>query len=348
MSNTIFKITNLTDGFTRRLAFSSAPSWAQLSGKLESIYGIREDDLCVSYIDLDGDEVVLSSSEELDDFYKVYSSSVEENVSAGQGDEDVRAIRFTVRSLSKVREGDETMTNETPANVPEVPSNVDVEGTNEFRTPEDDEESENGDTNTISSVDSSDVEEIPRGASLEAGPILEFETFILPHHFRRLGSNGPRGRGHHHHHGRGAHFHSGGHFHSRGRHHRGHTHLPPFVPHFMHGGVHPPFDVPPFPPHFGPTDVPMPPPHFGCRGRLGGRGGRGGRFGPHEHAHVYGQGRPEHHNHHHHHRGRHSHSFHHYFGARAGHAAPPPPPPPPFFAHARGGGFSMMHGVHVH
>ena len=92
MSNTFFKITNPLDGSVRRLTFDSTPSWAELSGKLEDIYSIPKDNVCVSYTDTDGDTVVLSSDTELKEYFEAFVSGPTDS-----------SIRFTVRSLSRVR-----------------------------------------------------------------------------------------------------------------------------------------------------------------------------------------------------------------------------------------------------
>ncbi|KIP06463.1 hypothetical protein PHLGIDRAFT_459391 [Phlebiopsis gigantea 11061_1 CR5-6] len=96
MSNIIFKISNPLDGCTRRLAFTSAPSWAELAGKLENIYSIPKEDVCVSYTNAIGDILVLSTDAELKEYYATFLRE--------QTDDSVRAIRFAVKSLSSIRE----------------------------------------------------------------------------------------------------------------------------------------------------------------------------------------------------------------------------------------------------
>ncbi|KAF9502375.1 hypothetical protein BDN71DRAFT_1437965 [Pleurotus eryngii] len=64
---TTFKLTK-RDGFTRRITFPSWPDWQTLAQKIESLYNIPFDNIGVSYVDNDGDEVTLSSQEELEDY----------------------------------------------------------------------------------------------------------------------------------------------------------------------------------------------------------------------------------------------------------------------------------------
>ena len=63
-----FKFTK--DGVTRRVAFAQLPSWLEISAKLEPLYGIPVEHIAISYTDVDGDEVTLSSQEELEDYYR--------------------------------------------------------------------------------------------------------------------------------------------------------------------------------------------------------------------------------------------------------------------------------------
>ncbi|KAJ8702243.1 hypothetical protein PTI98_000980 [Pleurotus ostreatus] len=64
---TTFKLTK-RDGLTRRITFPSWPDWQTLAQKIESLYNIPFDNIGVSYVDNDGDEVTLSSQEELEDY----------------------------------------------------------------------------------------------------------------------------------------------------------------------------------------------------------------------------------------------------------------------------------------
>ncbi|TFY82084.1 hypothetical protein EWM64_g1933 [Hericium alpestre] len=68
MSAVHFKLSKL-DGLTRRVSFSQRPSWDVLAAKIQLLYGLPVEHIAVSYIDTDGDEVTLSSEEELQDFY---------------------------------------------------------------------------------------------------------------------------------------------------------------------------------------------------------------------------------------------------------------------------------------
>ena len=92
MSNPTFKFTSSNDGFARRVSFPSMPAWAELAGKLESLYGIPKGNVGISYRDTDGDEVVISSDEELQAYVK---SNADENTR-----DAVEAMRFAVRNLN--------------------------------------------------------------------------------------------------------------------------------------------------------------------------------------------------------------------------------------------------------
>ncbi|KAG5341588.1 hypothetical protein C0989_009069 [Termitomyces sp. Mn162] len=84
-----FKLTEL-NGLTRRVTFPDKPSWNSLAAKIELLYGIPLEKVSVSYIDVDNDQVTLSSQEELDDFFATLHTN-------GQ------AIKFTVQDLPTVR-----------------------------------------------------------------------------------------------------------------------------------------------------------------------------------------------------------------------------------------------------
>ncbi|KAI0347841.1 hypothetical protein BDW22DRAFT_1321043 [Trametopsis cervina] len=103
MSRTLFKFTKPPEGTTRRVMFMEQPGWPVLSAKLESLYGISKGNVGVSYIDSDGDEVTLSSDDELRDFYK-YNNPTK---GFGHSGDAMKAIRFTVRDLSAMRAAEE-------------------------------------------------------------------------------------------------------------------------------------------------------------------------------------------------------------------------------------------------
>ncbi|KAJ7619180.1 hypothetical protein DFH06DRAFT_1011292 [Mycena polygramma] len=73
MSNTKFKITK--DGVTRRVTFSSQPSWNALAARIHTLFDIPIDKIGVSYIDADSDEVTLSSEDELRDYYQAFPAN---------------------------------------------------------------------------------------------------------------------------------------------------------------------------------------------------------------------------------------------------------------------------------
>ncbi|KAG1864732.1 hypothetical protein DFJ58DRAFT_655625 [Suillus subalutaceus] len=81
-------------GLTRRLTFPAHPSWAALSSKINETFGIATDNIGVSYLDQDGDEVTFSSEEELQDYYSTL------------GDTKFKLIRLSVQDLSSLRSTD--------------------------------------------------------------------------------------------------------------------------------------------------------------------------------------------------------------------------------------------------
>ncbi|KAL4241726.1 hypothetical protein ABKN59_000789 [Abortiporus biennis] len=96
MSNNkaLFKFMRPPDGFTRRVMFTQIPAWEELATKIESLYEIPKDKVAVSYVDVDGDEVTLSSDEELQELYKSNPQLLSD---------PPKAIKFTVRDLSVPR-----------------------------------------------------------------------------------------------------------------------------------------------------------------------------------------------------------------------------------------------------
>ncbi|KAA1467972.1 hypothetical protein DENSPDRAFT_833147, partial [Dentipellis sp. KUC8613] len=72
-SATHFKLSKL-DGLTRRVSFPHRPSWEALAAKIQLLYNLPLDRIAVSYLDADGDEVTLSSEEELREFYETTPS----------------------------------------------------------------------------------------------------------------------------------------------------------------------------------------------------------------------------------------------------------------------------------
>ncbi|KAG6334535.1 hypothetical protein ID866_4551 [Astraeus odoratus] len=63
-----FKLTK-RDGITRRVNFDERPNWSDLSAKIATLFNIPTENVAVSYVDADGDEITLSSDEELREFY---------------------------------------------------------------------------------------------------------------------------------------------------------------------------------------------------------------------------------------------------------------------------------------
>ena len=94
-----FKL-SMSDGLTRRISFPIRPSWSELATRIHALCNIPFNRLAVSYLDSDGDEVTLSSEEELRDFYE---SNVDNVVQGNQ------LIRFHVVELGPLRDTDNPM-----------------------------------------------------------------------------------------------------------------------------------------------------------------------------------------------------------------------------------------------
>lgn len=92
MTSTQFKLTK-PGGLTRRIHFDGKelPSWSALASKIESLFEIPIEKIGVAYLDSDGDEVTLSSEDELQDFYTaVHTPS--------------KTIKFVVQDLGSLRD----------------------------------------------------------------------------------------------------------------------------------------------------------------------------------------------------------------------------------------------------
>lgn len=94
-----FKL-SMSDGLTRRISFHTRPSWSELATRIQSFCNIPRNRLAMSYVDSDGDEVTLSSEEELRDFY---DSNVDNAIQGNQ------LIRFRVVELGSLRDFDNFM-----------------------------------------------------------------------------------------------------------------------------------------------------------------------------------------------------------------------------------------------
>ena len=90
----------MSDGLTRRISFPTRPSWTELATRIHSFCNIPRNRLAVSYVDSDGDEVTLSSEEELRDFY---DSNIDNAIQGNQ------LIRFRVVELGSLRDADNFM-----------------------------------------------------------------------------------------------------------------------------------------------------------------------------------------------------------------------------------------------
>ena len=85
-----FKLTK-ANALTRRITFVTRPTWSLLSARIANLYDIAIENVGVSYIDSDGDDVTLSTDDELQDFYM--------SVLIPDGD----AIKLAVHDLSSLR-----------------------------------------------------------------------------------------------------------------------------------------------------------------------------------------------------------------------------------------------------
>ena len=94
-----FKL-SMSDGLTRRISFPNRPSWTELATRIHALCHIPLNRLGISYVDSDGDEVTLSSEEELRDFY---NSNVDNAIQGNQ------LIRFRVIQLGSIRDTDNFM-----------------------------------------------------------------------------------------------------------------------------------------------------------------------------------------------------------------------------------------------
>ncbi|EPT04796.1 hypothetical protein FOMPIDRAFT_1112856, partial [Fomitopsis schrenkii] len=63
------KLTRLSSGLTRKVAFTTRPAWEELAARVETLYEIPSKHVVVSYIDSEGDEVTMNTETELQNFY---------------------------------------------------------------------------------------------------------------------------------------------------------------------------------------------------------------------------------------------------------------------------------------
>ncbi|KAI0031415.1 hypothetical protein K488DRAFT_86848 [Vararia minispora EC-137] len=60
---------------TRRIPFPVRPRWVDLAAKIQQLFSISVDFAGVSYLDADGDEVTLSSQDEIEDYYASFPNA---------------------------------------------------------------------------------------------------------------------------------------------------------------------------------------------------------------------------------------------------------------------------------
>jgi hypothetical protein len=68
-----FKLKKIND-VTRSANFMERPTWEDLSSRIIQLYKIESKEVSISYLDNDGDLVIIDSNEELEWFYKKYPS----------------------------------------------------------------------------------------------------------------------------------------------------------------------------------------------------------------------------------------------------------------------------------
>ncbi|KAL0057295.1 hypothetical protein AAF712_016072 [Marasmius tenuissimus] len=105
---TQFKLTSSASSTTRRVVFRSRPTWLALADRIHTLFNITLENVAVSYIDVEGDEVTLSTQEELEDYYQDMD---------GMGLwKPGNAVKFTVLDLSSARkEKEQSFSNEAQA-----------------------------------------------------------------------------------------------------------------------------------------------------------------------------------------------------------------------------------------
>ena len=95
---------------TRRINFSTRPDWSMLSTKIATLFSIPNDNVAVSYVDADGDDITLSSDEELRDYYKTITPF------------PIPTIKFTVLDLRSQASSQIPVNSELPQGTASQPS----------------------------------------------------------------------------------------------------------------------------------------------------------------------------------------------------------------------------------
>ncbi|KAL0574337.1 hypothetical protein V5O48_007619 [Marasmius crinis-equi] len=92
-TSTTFKLT--AGSQTRRVTFQFRPTWLLLADRIHTLFKIDLENVAVSYVDVEGDEVTLSTPEELEEYYRDMD---------GMGLwKPGQAVKFTVLDLSNAR-----------------------------------------------------------------------------------------------------------------------------------------------------------------------------------------------------------------------------------------------------
>ncbi|EMD41922.1 hypothetical protein CERSUDRAFT_90510 [Gelatoporia subvermispora B] len=100
MSPVHVKLRSPSEGLTRAVTFQEQPSWVQLAARIHSLFHVPLANIGVSYFDTEGDEVTLSTEEELQDFYRTAPQ---------HATGDLKTYAFKVRDLGAIRESDKPL-----------------------------------------------------------------------------------------------------------------------------------------------------------------------------------------------------------------------------------------------
>jgi PB1 domain len=108
-SHSLFKFTK--DGVTRRVTLSANVPWLDVASKIETLYNIPMERVGVSYVDSDGDEITISTQEELQDYYRARGPS-----------SSYEFIKLTVVDLDSLRAVNDKPLPDTPHPMPDLSS----------------------------------------------------------------------------------------------------------------------------------------------------------------------------------------------------------------------------------
>ncbi|KAL1739481.1 hypothetical protein HDZ31DRAFT_49328 [Schizophyllum fasciatum] len=91
-------------GLTRRVSFPALPAWPELARKAAELYAIPVNNVAVSYVDSDGDEVTASTQAELDDFFRQNGTAPIKLVvfDMEQARSESRSVPHTPRTMNNI------------------------------------------------------------------------------------------------------------------------------------------------------------------------------------------------------------------------------------------------------